>query len=158
MPVLGRMLTAPLFIDVRAGAISGLTRLLAEWNVAPADRVAFAVGPGQGDSICNDLKIGIEQVLRVPDGSFATSVELGQQLRLGRFKAVAGIGGGLFVLQKRSQQKNVTTEASAQSSPAPRQIYEHDWAKHSLDTTHSVIQKIRQQRKEDDLKDAVGRR
>ena len=74
------------------------------------------------------------------------------------FLVVAGIGGGLFVLQKRSQQKTAATEISAQTAPSPRQTYEHDWAKHSLDTTHSVIQKIQQQRKDDDLKDAVGRR
>jgi hypothetical protein len=74
------------------------------------------------------------------------------------FLVVAGIGGGLFVLQKRSQQKTAATEISAQPAPSPRQTYKHDWAKHSLDTTHSVIQKIQQQRKEDDLKDAVGRR
>ena len=74
------------------------------------------------------------------------------------FLVVAGMGGGLFFLQKRSEQKQTTAEASAQSVPSPRQTNEHDWAKHSLDTTHSVIQKIQQQRKDDDLKDAVGRR
>ncbi len=74
------------------------------------------------------------------------------------FLVVVGIGGGLFFLQKRSEQKTVPAETSAQSAPSPRQTYEHDWAKHSLDTTHSVIQKIQQQRKDDDLKDAVGRR
>jgi len=74
------------------------------------------------------------------------------------FLVVAGIGGGLFLLQKRSEQTPAVAETSAQSSPSPRQTYEHDWAKHSLDTTHSVIQKIQQQRKDDDLKDAVGRR
>jgi hypothetical protein len=73
------------------------------------------------------------------------------------FLVVAGIGGGLFVLQKRTEQKTAPAEASA-PAPSPRQTYEHDWAKHSLDTTHSVIQKIQQQRKDDDLKDAVGRR
>jgi len=74
------------------------------------------------------------------------------------FLLVVGIGGGLFFLQKRSQQKTGAGETSAESAPSPRQTYEHDWAKHSLDTTHSVIQKIQQQRKDDDLKDAVGRR
>jgi hypothetical protein len=74
------------------------------------------------------------------------------------FLVVAGIGGGLFFLQKHTEQKPAPTEASAQAAPSPRQTYEHDWAKHSLDTTHSVIQKIQQQRKDDDLKDAVGRR
>jgi len=75
------------------------------------------------------------------------------------FIVIAGVGGGLFLWQKRSEHKSVPAEqTSAPSTPAPRQTYEHDWAKHSLDTTHSVIQKIQQQRKEDDLKDAVGRR
>jgi len=74
------------------------------------------------------------------------------------FLVAAGIGGGLFVLQKRSQQKTAAMEISAQPAPSPRQTYEHDWAKHSLDATHSVIQKIQEQRKDDDLKDAVGRR
>jgi hypothetical protein len=74
------------------------------------------------------------------------------------FVLVVGLGGGLFFLQKRSEQKSAAAETSAQSAPTPRQTYEHDWAKHSLDTTHSVIQKIQQQRRDDDLKDAVGRR
>jgi len=74
------------------------------------------------------------------------------------FLLVAGFGGGLFFLQKRTEQKQTAADAPAQAAPSPRQIYEHDWAKHSLDTTHAVIQKIQQQRKDDDLKDAVGRR
>ncbi len=73
------------------------------------------------------------------------------------FMLIAGIGGGsLFILQRRTEQKTGVAEAS--STPVPRQTYEHDWAKHSLDTTHSVIQQIQRQRKDDDLKDAVGRR
>jgi hypothetical protein len=74
------------------------------------------------------------------------------------FIAIAAIGGGLFGLQKRNEQQAAKTEQSVQSSQAPRQTYEHDWAKHSLDTTHSVIDQIQRQRKDDDLKDAVGRR
>ena len=73
------------------------------------------------------------------------------------FLLIVGIGGGsFFILQRHTEQKTTATEAS--STPAPRQTYEHDWAKHSLDTTHSVIQQIQRQRKDDDLKDAVGRR
>ena len=69
------------------------------------------------------------------------------------------LGGGLFLWQKRNEQKApVATETATQPAPSPRQTYEHDWAKHSLDTTHSVIQQIQRQRKDDDLKDAVGRR
>jgi len=75
------------------------------------------------------------------------------------FMLIAGIGGGVFFWQKHNEQPTAPKDQpSAQATPAPRQTYEHDWAKHSLDTTHSVIQKIQQQRKDDDLKDAVGRR
>ena len=75
------------------------------------------------------------------------------------FMLIAGIGGGLFLWQKHVEPKApAATETAAQPASSPRQIYEHDWAKHSLDTTHSVIDKIKQQRKDDDLKDAVGRR
>ncbi|HEX4638950.1 MAG TPA: hypothetical protein VH170_05630 [Chthoniobacterales bacterium] len=75
------------------------------------------------------------------------------------FIAIAGIGGGLFVWQKRHEPEVAAKDQpSAQSTPAPRQTSEHDWAKHSLDTTHSVIDQVKRQRKDDDLKDAVGRR
>ncbi|HJT45951.1 MAG TPA: hypothetical protein VJ721_06720 [Chthoniobacterales bacterium] len=72
------------------------------------------------------------------------------------FMAIAAIGGGLFAWQKHNQQQ--PAEAKQSTSAAPRQTYEHDWAKHSLDTTHAVIDQIQRQRKDDDLKDAVGRR
>jgi hypothetical protein len=74
------------------------------------------------------------------------------------FIVIAAIGGGLFVWQKQHEQKTATEKPVAQSTLAPRQTYEHDWAKHSLDTTHSVIDQIQRQRKDEDLKDAVGRR
>ena len=73
------------------------------------------------------------------------------------FLIVAGLGG-LFLFQKHTEPTSAPTANAAVSSATPRQTYEHDWAKHSLDTTHSVINKIQQQRKDDDLKDAVGRR
>jgi len=74
------------------------------------------------------------------------------------FIVIAGIGGGLFAWQKHCEQQSAQIEpVSQQSAQAPRQVSEHDWAKHSLDTTHSVIDQIKRQRKDDDLKDAVGR-
>jgi len=80
--------------------------------------------------------------------------------RLLMFIALAALGGGLFLWHKQNEQKNTMAQQTAQTATAsaPRQTYEHDWAKHSLDTTHSVIDQIQRQRKDDDLKDAVGRR
>jgi hypothetical protein len=73
------------------------------------------------------------------------------------FLVIAGLGA-VFIVQKRSEHTDAPPTASPPQETSPRQPSEHDWAKRSLDTTNSVIQKIQKQRRDDDLKDAVGRR
>src|SRR5882724_4431564 len=94
MPLLARMLAAPLVIDVRAGAVGGLGELLADRRIATAGRIAVAVGPTQGASIAAELEIADAEIFGVPDGSHGTAVLLGERLRAGAYEAVAGIGGG----------------------------------------------------------------
>jgi glycerol-1-phosphate dehydrogenase [NAD(P)+] len=94
MPLLARMLAAPLVIEVSPGAISSLGTLLADRRIATEGRVAVAVGPGQGESIAAELNISSAKLFRVPDGSHDAAVALGKDLRAGAFEAVAGIGGG----------------------------------------------------------------
>jgi glycerol-1-phosphate dehydrogenase [NAD(P)+] len=81
-------------VDVRPGAICGLGALLADRRIATQGRVAVAVGPGQGDSIAAELKIGGAEIFRIADGSHHSAVLLGERLRAGAYEAVAGIGGG----------------------------------------------------------------
>jgi len=97
MPLLARILTAPLVIDVRPGAIADLGALLADRRIVTEGRVAVAVGPGQGDSVLADLapeNLGPAKVFRVEDGTVDSAVWLGKQLRADAYEAVAGIGGG----------------------------------------------------------------
>ncbi len=97
MPLLARILTAPLVIDVRRGAVADLGALLADRRIATEGRVAVAVGPSQGDSVLADLapeSLGAAEVFRVEDGSVDSAVSLGKQLRADSYEAVAGIGGG----------------------------------------------------------------
>jgi glycerol-1-phosphate dehydrogenase [NAD(P)+] len=94
MPLLARMLAAPMVIDVRPGAICALGDLLADRRIATDGRVAVAVGPGQGDSIAAELEIGEAEIFRIADGSHDAAVSLGKRLRAGEYEAVAGIGGG----------------------------------------------------------------
>ena len=49
VPLLARMLLSPLFIDIRAGAVTGLGDLLADRRISADGHVAVAVGPGQGE-------------------------------------------------------------------------------------------------------------
>jgi glycerol-1-phosphate dehydrogenase [NAD(P)+] len=94
MPLLARMIPAPLSIDVRRNAIARLGALLADRRIATEGHVAVALGPGQGDSISAELDLGSGEVFRVDDGTVDTAVQLGKRLRAGSYEAVAGIGGG----------------------------------------------------------------
>ncbi|MBV9207276.1 MAG: iron-containing alcohol dehydrogenase family protein [Actinobacteria bacterium] len=91
------MLTAPVAVDVRRGAVADLGALLADRRIATEGRVAVAVGPGQGDSVLASLNpeaLGAAEVFRVEDGTVDTAVWLGKRLRADAYEAVAGIGGG----------------------------------------------------------------
>jgi glycerol-1-phosphate dehydrogenase [NAD(P)+] len=65
MPLLARMLTAPLVVDVRPGAVADLGALLADRRIAMEGRVAVAVGPGQGDAVLAELDIKAAEVFRI---------------------------------------------------------------------------------------------
>jgi glycerol-1-phosphate dehydrogenase [NAD(P)+] len=97
VPLLARMLTAPLVVDVRPGAVADLGALLADRRIAMEGRVAVAVGPGQGDSVVAELEIEAAEVFRVEDGSVDAAIALGKQLRAHAYEAVAGIGGGRII-------------------------------------------------------------
>ncbi|TDC68802.1 iron-containing alcohol dehydrogenase [Actinomadura sp. GC306] len=96
MPLLTRMLNAPLSIDVRRGAIAALGELLADRRIATEGRVAIAVGPGQGDQIAEHVRPSLAacEVYHVAGGTVDAAVDLAGKLRAGSYEAVVGIGGG----------------------------------------------------------------
>ncbi len=95
MPLLARLVPAPLAVDVRRGAIADLGPLLADRRIATEGRVAVVVGPGvHGDDVATRLAIGEAELFRVEDGTVDSAVGLGKALRAGSYEAVAGIGGG----------------------------------------------------------------
>jgi glycerol-1-phosphate dehydrogenase [NAD(P)+] len=95
MPLLARLLPAPVAVDVRHGAIAGLGALLADRRIATEGRVAVAVGPGQhGTGLTARLRLAEAEVFRVEAATIDSAVHLGKRLRTGCYEAVAGIGGG----------------------------------------------------------------
>ncbi|WP_344596810.1 iron-containing alcohol dehydrogenase family protein [Actinomadura vinacea] len=90
------MLTAPLSIDVRRGAVAALGDLLADRRIVTEGRVAIAVGPGQGDQIADHVRPSLTacEVFQVEGGTVDAAVNLGAKLRAGSYEAVVGIGGG----------------------------------------------------------------
>ncbi|MGH8866454.1 MAG: iron-containing alcohol dehydrogenase family protein [Actinomycetes bacterium] len=96
MPLLTRMVLAPLFIDVRRGAVQGLAELLADRRISSSGRVAVVVGRGQGATIVDRLGPLLDncEVFTAEAGSVGAATDLVAQLRKANYDAVVGIGGG----------------------------------------------------------------
>jgi len=96
VPLLARMLLSPLFIDIRAGAVSTLGDLLADRRISADGHVAIAVGPGQGEQVVAALRPSLANadVFTVRGGSLDAAAELQTSLRSKAYDAVVGIGGG----------------------------------------------------------------
>jgi len=90
------MLLSPLFIDIRAGAVSDLGELLTDRRISAEGHVAVAVGPGQGEAVVADIGPALDNadVFTVRAGSIDAAGELQAQLRGKQYDALVGIGGG----------------------------------------------------------------
>ena len=66
---------------------------------------------------------------------------------------IIGVLGALYVVQKQHEHDSQATQARAPQVTGPREPGEHDWMKRSLDTTRKVTSQVRQQRKEDGVRD-----
>jgi glycerol-1-phosphate dehydrogenase [NAD(P)+] len=97
MPLLTRVLGAPLAVDIRRGAVGDLAPLLADGRISAHGDVAIALGPGLGEEIVGQLPpvlTGHADVFRVSGGGVDSARALVEQLGRRSYDAVVGIGGG----------------------------------------------------------------
>ena len=96
MPLLARMVGAPLAVDIRPGAVAALAPLLADRRFSSGGRVAIAVGPGQGEEIASIVRPALSnaEIYTVQDGRLESGTELATRLRQQFYDALVGIGGG----------------------------------------------------------------
>jgi glycerol-1-phosphate dehydrogenase [NAD(P)+] len=147
MPLLTRMLPAPLSIDVSRGAVGHLGELLADRRIATEGRVAIAVGPGQGDQIAEHVRPGLREceVFRVEGGSVDAAMALGSRLRGGSYEAVVGIGGGRTIDATKyaatlagMPMVSVATNLSHDGICSPTASLEHEKGKASFGVTMPI--------------------
>ncbi len=96
MPLLTRMIGAPLAVEVGAGTVSRLAPLLADRRISSGGHVAVVVGPGQGEELAELLgpQLGNAEFRMVREGTVRAATRLVEELREGFYDAVVGIGGG----------------------------------------------------------------
>ncbi len=96
MPLLTRMIGAPLSVDIGPGAVAHLAPLLADRRISSGGHVAVVVGPGLGEEIADTLRprLANADFVTLGDGGVHEAYELAKRVRAGSFDAVVGIGGG----------------------------------------------------------------
>ncbi len=97
VPLLSRIITTPIAIEVRRGALERLAPLLADGQISSGGKVAVIVGPGRGEEVAREIRGGLPDATFVPlrgSGSVQDALQAIEELRAGWFDAVVGIGGG----------------------------------------------------------------
>ena len=97
LPLLTRMIGAPLHVDIGPGTVAQLAPLLADRRISAGGHVAVVVGPGPRRG---DRRDAAPRARRTPTfwtldgGGVAEANELAKRLRGGFYDALVGIGGG----------------------------------------------------------------
>ena len=96
MPLLARVISTPVAVHIRDGAVSQLEPLLADGRISAGGDVAIAVGPGQGEALAEQLQTTIPRAktFQLGGGSVDDAHTLIAALRDDFFDALVGIGGG----------------------------------------------------------------
>lgn len=138
--LLARVVTAPMSVDIRRGAIRNLAPLLADRRISAGGHVAVAVGRGQGADILEVIAPALTnaETYVVEDSSRSTAQQLANFLSDGSFDAVVAIGGGrvLDVAKYAGSRAGIPMVAVATNLAhdglcSPVAVLDHHGRKHS---------------------------
>ncbi len=96
MPLLTRMVPAPLVVEIRRGAVRDLGAVLADQRISSGGRVALALSAGSGGPIAEGLReeLADADFFTVAGGTVDGAVRLVEQARRSSYDALVGVGGG----------------------------------------------------------------
>ncbi|CQR64097.1 iron-containing alcohol dehydrogenase family protein [Streptomyces leeuwenhoekii] len=99
MPLLTRLIPAPVVVDIRAGALDDLTSVLADQRISQSGRLAVAVSGGSGARLRERLAPALPgaEWFEVGGGTIDDAVRLADAMKGGRYDAVVGLGGGKVI-------------------------------------------------------------
>lgn len=96
MPLLARMLSTPLQVEVGHGALGRLGDLLADCRISRNGQVGVVVGSGTGAAVTLALSdlVDPEHIVQISEGTVEEAIHLATVLNGKPIDAVVGIGGG----------------------------------------------------------------
>ncbi|MGW1224720.1 iron-containing alcohol dehydrogenase family protein [Streptomyces sp. NPDC001478] len=99
MPVLTRLIPAPVVVDIRAGALADLATVLADQRISGSGKLAVAISGGSGRALRERLSDSLPGAswFEVGGGTLDDAVRLAEAMKSGRYDAVVGLGGGKII-------------------------------------------------------------
>lgn len=99
MPVLTRLIPAPVVVDIRAGALADLAGVLADQRISGSGKLAIAISGGSGRALRERLSDSLPGAswFEVGGGTLDDAVKLAEAMKSGRYDAVVGLGGGKII-------------------------------------------------------------
>jgi len=96
VPVLARMVAAPLHVEVRPSALAELPRVLADRRLSNQGNIALVVGAGIGEQVVAALPADLATagVFTVADDTLESAIELSRALQHRIVDVVVAVGGG----------------------------------------------------------------
>ncbi len=96
MPLLTRMVPAPLVVEIRRGAVHDLGAVLADQRISSGGRVAVAVSATSGAAIADELRDELSNAdfFTVAVATVDAAISLVDEVRRDSYDAIVGIGGG----------------------------------------------------------------
>lgn len=96
MPLLARMVSTPIVVDIRPGALDDLASVLDDGRISSGGRIAVASSPVSGAAIAADMRGQLDSAdfFTVSSGTVDAAVRLVEEARHGSYDAIVGIGGG----------------------------------------------------------------
>ncbi|WP_405884252.1 iron-containing alcohol dehydrogenase family protein [Streptomyces sp. NBC_01136] len=99
MPVLTRLIPSPVVVDIRPGALDDLASVLSDQRISHSGKLAVAVSNGSGARLRERLEPTLPGAswYEVGGGTLDDAVRLAGEIKVGRYDAVVGLGGGKII-------------------------------------------------------------
>jgi glycerol-1-phosphate dehydrogenase [NAD(P)+] len=99
MPVLTRLIPSPVVVDISRGALDDLAGLLADQRISPKGKLAFAISGGSGAALRERFVPALPSAdwYEVGGGTIDDAIKLADAMKVGRYDAVVGLGGGKII-------------------------------------------------------------
>lgn len=99
MPVLTRLIPAPVVVDIRQGALDDLGSVLSDERVSHSGRLAVAVSGGSGARLRGRVAPNLPGAawFEVGGGTLDDAIRLAGEMKSGHYDAVVGLGGGKII-------------------------------------------------------------